>query len=165
MTQALQERVWRVPKTNARAKKVLLTDENPEELRYYAAILQRMRCDVRVCAAYSDAASLVAREDFDLVVVGPDAEGCEGRAVLARALEACPGIPVLVLNPSPRFRRFSEAPRGETLVLFNKPLPPSEVARLVNQCCPASMAVQPWPFAPPRSMAGNSATRAAASLA
>jgi DNA-binding NtrC family response regulator len=111
--------------------RLLLVDDNLDELLYYTAILQHLTYEVRPCASFTLAANLFARENFDLVIVSHGASSFEGRAVLARALEADGNIPFLVLARSADMDCYAEAVQMGAVDQMEKPLTPSEVAELV----------------------------------
>ncbi len=114
-------------------KKLLLVDDNLDELLYYTAILRHLTYEVRPCASFTQAANIFAREDFDLVIVNHGGSAFEGRAVLARALEADGNIPVLVLARHADPDCYAEAVQMGAVDQMEKPLTPSEVAELVTK--------------------------------
>ena len=77
--------------------RTLLVDEDPSDLRYYHGILRAMGHEVVVSVSYEEALARLEREDFDLVVVAQGSPAFDGRPVLARALDADPERPVLVV--------------------------------------------------------------------
>src|ERR1041384_8852301 len=77
--------------------KTLLVDEDPGDARYYYGMLRAMGHEVVVSGSYEEALARLEREDFDMVVVAQGSPVFEGRQVVARALEADPGRPVLVV--------------------------------------------------------------------
>ena len=46
--------------------RLLLVDDNVDDLLYYTSILQHLAYDVRPCASFTEAANFFARDDFDL---------------------------------------------------------------------------------------------------
>ncbi|MGE5326207.1 MAG: response regulator [Deltaproteobacteria bacterium] len=112
--------------------KLLLVDDNGEDLLYYTAILQHLGYAVRPCMSFTEAASLFARDAFDLVIVGQGGTSFEGRTVLARAIEADRNTPVLILTHNPTMDCYVEAMQLGAFDYLQKPLAPSEVADLVT---------------------------------
>jgi DNA-binding response OmpR family regulator len=112
-------------------RRLLLVDDNIEDLLYYTSILQHLGHDVRPCASFTEAANLFARETFDLVILSQGGTSFEGRRVLARAIEADHTTPVLVLTRSPNMDCYIEAMQMGAFDYLAKPLSPSEVAQLV----------------------------------
>lgn len=77
--------------------KTLLVDEDPSDIRYYYGILRSLGHEVIVCNTYAEALALLARESFDMAVVGQGSPAFEGRQVVSRALEINEEMPVLVV--------------------------------------------------------------------
>jgi DNA-binding response OmpR family regulator len=112
-------------------QKLLLVDDNVEDLLYYTSILQHLGHDVRPCASFTEAANLFARDDFDLVILSQGGTSFEGRSVLARAIEADRMTPVLILTRNPNMDCYIQAMQMGAFDYLEKPLSPSEVAQLV----------------------------------
>ncbi|HUZ46844.1 MAG TPA: response regulator [Terriglobia bacterium] len=81
-----------------RKPRLLIVDEKEEDLREYSGMLRGLDYDVRPVGSYADAAALLEKELFDLVIVDQGSEDFEGRAVLCRAVESGHQTPVLVLT-------------------------------------------------------------------
>lgn len=111
--------------------RLLLVDDNVDDLLYYTSILQHLAYDVRPCASFTEAANSFARDNFDLVIVSQGGTSFEGRAVLARAIEADRTTPVLVLTRNPSMDCYVEAMQLGAFDYREKPLSPSEVGQLV----------------------------------
>ncbi len=112
-------------------ERLLLVDNNVEDLLYYTSILQHLGYDVRPCASFTEAANLFARESFALVIVSQGGHSFEGRSVLARAVEADACTPVLILTRSASMDCYVEAMQLGAFDYLEKPLTPSEVEKLV----------------------------------
>lgn len=83
---------------NERNPRLLIVDEKQEDLREYSAMLRCLNYDVRSVGSYAEAAALLEKEAFDLVIVDQGSENFEGRSVLRRAVEIDRQVPVLVLT-------------------------------------------------------------------
>jgi len=114
-------------------RRLLLVDEDLDDLAYYAAILQHQGYEVRSIPSYKDGAAWVGREDFDLILVGQGTCNFEGRSVLARAVERDRHNPVLVLTRSIDMPSYLEAMQLGALDYMEKPIPPSEIGPLVRK--------------------------------
>ena len=68
-------------------RRLLVVDEDLEDLLYYSAVLQHQGYEVRSIPSYKEGAAWVEREDFDLILVSQGSPNFEGRSVLARAIE------------------------------------------------------------------------------
>ncbi len=123
-------------------KKLLIVDDDTDDLHYYSAILQKQGYEVRSLGSYEQAAGCLPREDFDLIIVSQGSRDFEGRAVLSRAIEREPRVPVLVLTRHVDMGCYLEAMQMGAFDYLEKPLPPSEVAGLVaRHLRPGSLAV------------------------
>src|SRR5215472_14489184 len=78
--------------------KLLLVDEDANDLNYYAEVLRYLGYDVVPMDSYARAAAILGRERFDLVIVDQGSTNFEGRSVLSRAVEVDRHVPVLVLT-------------------------------------------------------------------
>jgi len=114
-------------------RRLLLVDEDLDDLAYYSAILQHQGYEVRSTPSYKDGAAWVGREDFDLILVSQGTCNFEGRSVLARAIERDRHKPVLVLTRSIDMPSYLEAMQLGALDYMEKPIPPSEIGPLVRK--------------------------------
>jgi DNA-binding NtrC family response regulator len=112
-------------------RRVLLVDENLDDLLYYSAVLQHRGYDVRSIPSYLDGATCLECEDFDLIIVSQGSSNFEGRHVLARAIEKDRHTPVLVFTRSVDMPCYLEAIQLGALDYIEKPLPPSEIGEMV----------------------------------
>ncbi len=113
--------------------KVLLVDEDLDDLWRYSAFLYDQGYQVRAIPSFADGAVCAEGEDFDLIVVGQGSPSFEGRSVLARAIERNRWTPVLVLTRAVELPCYIEAMQSGALDYMEKPLPPSEIGRLVRK--------------------------------
>ena len=112
-------------------RRLLVVDEDLDDLLYYSAVLQHHGYEVRSIPSYSDAATCLECEDFDLVIVSQGSSDFEGRHVLVRAIEKERHTPVLVFARSVDMPCYMEAIQLGALDYIEKPLPPSEIGKLV----------------------------------
>ena len=130
----MQERLSRPSKTvitPRRKPRVLVVDDDLNDLLYYSAILQHEGYEVRSLASYKEGASCVDRETFDLVIVSQGTAAFEGRSVLARAFQRNLNIPVFVLSRSSDIDCYLEAMQMGAFDYREKPLAASELAEMV----------------------------------
>lgn len=78
--------------------KILLVDEDKEDLAYYQLILRQAGCQVHARSSYGEALSCLTSEQFDLVIVEQGSPGFQGKTILQRAIEIDRHLPVLVLT-------------------------------------------------------------------
>ena len=112
-------------------RRVLVVDEDLDDLLYYSAVLQHHGYEVRSIPSYSDAATCLEGEDFDLIIVSQGSSNFEGRRVLARAIEKDRRTPVLVFTRSVDMPCYLEAIQLGALDYIEKPLPPSQIGEMV----------------------------------
>ena len=112
-------------------RRLLVVDEDLDDLLYYSAVLQHHGYEVRSIPSYSDGATCLEREDFDLIIVSQGGPNFEGRRVLARAIEKDRRTPVLVFTRSVDMPCYLEAIQSGALDYIEKPFPPSEIGEMV----------------------------------
>ena len=72
--------------TDRRELKLLLVDEDANDLHYYAEVLRYLGYNVVPMDSYVRAAATLGRDRFDLVIVDQGSANFEGRSVLSRAV-------------------------------------------------------------------------------
>ena len=112
-------------------RKVLVVDDDLNDLLRYSAILQHEGYDVRSTPSHKDAADRVRREKFDLIIVSQGTAAFEGRSVLARAFERNQKMPILVLSRSSDIDCYLEAMQMGAFDYREKPLVASELAEIL----------------------------------
>ena len=119
--------------------RLLLVDEDFDDLRRYSETLNQLRYEVRSFASYDAAAACLALEAFDLVIVSQGSSNFEGRRVLARAMEKDRRTPVLVLTRFVEMPCYLEAMQLGARDYMEKPLLPSEIGRLAAKYVPTRL--------------------------
>ena len=114
-----------------RKQKVLVVDDDLNDLLYYSAVLQHEGYDVRSLASYMEGAACLDNETFDLVIVSQGTAAFEGRAVLASVFAVNNSIPVFVLSRSSDIDCYLEAMQMGAFDYREKPLAASELAEMV----------------------------------
>ena len=115
-----------------RIVRVLLVDEDANDLRSYSSLFEQEGYAVRACATYADALRWLESEVCDFIIVSQGSHKFEGRSVLKRANEIDRGLPVLVLARCHDVRCYLEAIQLGAMDYLEKPLPPQELLRLVK---------------------------------
>ena len=121
-------------------RRVLVVDEDLDDLLYYTDVLQHQGYQVRSIFSYAAGAACVEREDFDLIVVSQGSPSFEGRLVSARAIERNRSTPVLVLTRAVEMPCYIEAMQSGARDYVEKPLPPSDIGQLVEKYLPTRSA-------------------------
>ncbi len=113
-------------------RKILLVDESLKDLQYYAAILQWQGHEVRTALSYAEGWLALERERFDFVIVSQGSREFEGRVLLQHAIEIERHLPVLVLTDCLDMGCYLEAMQLGAADYLEKPVLPSEIARLME---------------------------------
>lgn len=120
------------PSLGKRGSRLLLVDENAEDLDYYTVVLRYLVYEVQPVGSYSEAAAFLERDQFDLVIVDQGSSGFEGRSVLTRAVEIDRHLPLLVLTRVVDVDCCIEALNSGAYEYVQKPLTVAEVRELVR---------------------------------
>jgi len=122
--------------------RILLVDDDVIDLEYYRKLLQNQGHEVVPCASNGAALRLLDSEAFDFVVVSQGGPEFEGRSVAERAMKEDRHTPVLVLSNSVDMDVYIEAMQLGAVDYLQKPVNPSEMARIVRtHLRPAKIAV------------------------
>ncbi|HUX10831.1 MAG TPA: response regulator [Terriglobia bacterium] len=111
--------------------RLLLVDEDAQDLQDYSAILRYLGYEVEPVDSYRQAAARLERDRFDLVIVEQGSVDFEGRSVLSRAVEVDRQVPVLVLTRNVDPDCCLEALDSGASEYVQKPLTTSEIRELV----------------------------------
>jgi DNA-binding response OmpR family regulator len=112
--------------------KVLLVEEDPNDLGVYASSLEHYGYDVRACSCYPDGARALERERFDFIVVSQGGPAFEGRLVLEYARGVHRPAPILVVARCPDMKCYLDAMELGALDYVERPPSPAQFARLVE---------------------------------
>jgi two-component system OmpR family response regulator len=112
--------------------KVLVVEEDLNDLRIFAPSLERFGYQVRACARYSDAVRCLEQEPFDFIVVSQGGPEFEGRPVLERARELNRRAPILIVTRCPDMKCYLEAMQLGALDYVEKPHLASQLAWMVE---------------------------------
>lgn len=114
------------------SRKLLLVEEDPRDLRYYAAVLQQQGFEVKTCVSYAEGLGRVGRESFDFIIVSQGSRAFEGRTLLERILTIDRHTPVLVLTRCVDMGCYLEAMQMGAVDYLEKPLAPSDLTRVIE---------------------------------
>ena len=107
--------------------KVLLVEEDRNDLDYYAGILRAQGYEVVVCACPREGLSFLERDAFECVVVTQASPAFEGQCVLERAVDIDRHMPVLVLTRCPNMACYLNAMQLGAVDYMEKPVPPEKL--------------------------------------
>ena len=142
--------------TDGRELKLLLVDEDANDLDYYAEVLRYLGYNVVPMDSYVRAAATLGRDRFDLVIVDQGSANFEGRSVLSRAMEVDRHVPVLVLTRAVDADCCIEALDAGAHEYVQKPLTAAEVREIVSDYvkAPGERFQDIRPYEMPRNMPG-----------
>jgi DNA-binding response OmpR family regulator len=116
--------------------RILLVNQDPQDLIHYRAILQELGCQVRASSSFAEGVHYLGRETFDLIIFEQGGGRFEGRELLARAMEVDPELRVLVLARSYEKGCYIEAMQSGALDYFEGPLGAVEIVALLDTFLP-----------------------------
>jgi len=116
--------------------RVLLVNNNPEDLSYYGGILQRLQCQVRTSSSFAKGAECLKHEHYDLIVLDQGGSKFEGWQVLMTAMEVDTEVPVLVLARSYERGCYEQAMQSGALDYVEAPLSEAEIVALLETFIP-----------------------------
>jgi len=121
---------------SSRGRRVLLVDENTEDLHAYAEVLRRQGCDVRACGSFHEGRDCLEAGSFDLVIVSQGSHAFEGRPLLEQAIETDREVPVVVVATSVDIQAYLDAMQLGARDYIEKPLSASQLVDMVRRFPP-----------------------------
>ncbi len=112
--------------------KVLLVDEDCEDLEYNCLILEQQGCEVRTCRSFVEGIRCLDCEPFDFIVVCQGSLRFEGHFVLERAIEIDRHRPVVILTRCHDMACYLEAMQLGAVDYLEKLVSPLDVARVIR---------------------------------
>ena len=119
--------------------RVLLVNNNPEDLFYYGGILQRLQCQVRTSSSFAKGAECLKHERYDLIVLDQGGSKFEGRQVLMTAMEVDTEVPVLVLARSYDRGCYEQAMQSGALDYVEGQLSEGEIVAFLETFVPRAV--------------------------
>lgn len=115
-----------------RHARILLVDENGQDLNDYRLMLMHCGFQVRPCTSFKEAARLLEAEDFDCVVASQGGPGFEGRVVLERSVAKNRLRPVVITCSHHDVGCYLEAMQLGAVDYLEKPLSAMEMVHAVT---------------------------------
>jgi DNA-binding NtrC family response regulator len=112
--------------------RVLLVDQDGNDLRYYTALLWHLGYVVRSFASYQEAERCLQHEPIDFVMVNQGSPAFEARGLVERVLARNRRTPVVVMTHSLDIGCYLEAMQLGAVDYLEKPLAPADVEHLVT---------------------------------
>jgi len=131
VTRRMEERLESGP-----SRKVLLVDENAEDLHAYTEVLRRQGCDVRACDSFHEGQGCLQAGSFDLVIVSQGSHAFEGRPLVEQAIETDREVPVVVVATSVDIEAYLDAMQLGAKDYLEKPLSPRQLVEMVRKLPP-----------------------------
>jgi two-component system C4-dicarboxylate transport response regulator DctD len=114
--------------------KILLVDEDTEDLQLYTSLLQEQGHLVDCCTTYLEGAERLERGWYDLIILSQGGRTFEGQHLLERAIELDRHRPVLVLTRSVDMRSYLDVMYLGAHDYIEKPPVPWEIIKTVSNC-------------------------------
>jgi len=116
----------------ARATRVLLVDEEANDMRTLRLALEGQGFEVFTCVNYEAAIRCLETSPVDFVIVSQGTLAFEGRRVLDRAMQLDRRRPVIVVTRCMNMQCYLEAMQMGAIDYLEKPVPPGELLRFVR---------------------------------
>jgi DNA-binding NtrC family response regulator len=112
--------------------RILLVDEDLQDLDHYRRVLYHCGFEVRACTDFEEAALLLETSSFDCVVASQGGPGFEGRKVLEHSIERDRSLPVVIVCRHHDVACYLEAMQLGAVDYLEKPLSALEVLHVVT---------------------------------
>lgn len=122
--------------------RVLLADDDPQDLSFYSMVLYKQGYKVLACESFREAMRCLETEALDFVVLSQGGPSFEGRRVLQRAVQPDLRIPVLILAGWVDMGLYTEAMSLGAVDYLEKSVDPAELLRAIK--IHLRYAAQPW---------------------
>jgi DNA-binding response OmpR family regulator len=123
--------------------KALVVEDNVDDLNYFCTVLRAQGCDAIACASHDEALLCLQGSSFEFIVLTQGSCTFEGRRVLERAIEIDRHTPVLVLTRCLEMSCYLEAMQLGAVDYLEKPVPPEQIAWLLETHLRRSSAQNP----------------------
>ena len=122
--------------------RVLLVNNDPQDLIHYRAILPKMGCQVRASSSFAEGEQCLGHEPFDLILLDQGSGRFEGQELLAQAMEVDVELRVLVLARSYDRSCYLQAMQSGALDYLEGPLGVAEIIALLETFIPRQNGVR-----------------------
>lgn len=119
--------------------KVLLVDDDLEELNCNATLFEQEGVTVSKCQLYETAIRSIEREKFDLLAVDQGSSAFEGRLVLRYSRQYQPSTPCVILVRNTSMKTYLQAMKLGAAEYLQKPLSFLDVNRLLRLYVPGTL--------------------------
>jgi DNA-binding response OmpR family regulator len=108
---------------SASRPRILIVDDNQEDLHWCSAILEQEGYEVDACDSYEEGATHASTGHYDFVLVGQGGPNFEGQEVVRQATEMNRHTPVLVVTRCLEMSAYLEAMQLGALDYLEMPIP------------------------------------------
>ncbi|MFY9530065.1 MAG: response regulator [Candidatus Acidiferrales bacterium] len=108
-------------------RKVLIVDQDIQDLSFHAMPFEDQGCMVYKCSSYETALRSVEKEDFDLAVVDQGSPAFEGRRVIRHLNRYGPRTPFIVLAKRKDSKCYMQAMELGAVDYLEKPVSTEEM--------------------------------------
>ena len=133
------------------AKAVLWVDDEAELLEPHRIFLRDKGFEVETATNADDAAELVRRRPFDLVLLDEQMPGTRGLESMTELREIDPNLQIVMVTKSEEDLTLTEALGSDIAGYLVKPVSPRQLCRSSNQpiarsspCCSSSTSTSTW---------------------
>jgi two-component system, NtrC family, phosphoglycerate transport system response regulator PgtA len=121
------------PETRLHANgRVLLVDEDRNDLNSYFKLLDQAGYAVQPSTSYVDAYCRLGAEPYDFIIANQGSDGLEWKAVVERAREVPQHPPVLVMTRCHDMSSYRQAMELGAVDYLEKPVKPADLINLVQ---------------------------------
>ncbi len=114
--------------------KILLVDEDTNDLQLYASLLRNQGHLVDCCTTYLEGGERLERGCYDLIILSQGGRSFQGQPLLERAIELDRRRPVLVLTRSVDMRSYLDVMYLGAHDYMEKPSVAWEIIKTVSNC-------------------------------
>ena len=115
-----------------RSGKVLLVDENRQDLELYSALLQGQGFEIVASSSFESALRYLDTQHFDFILVSQGSRAFEGRQILESAMRRDRHRAVLVVTKCIDMDCYLDAMQMGAVDYLEKPIAPSDLLRFVQ---------------------------------
>ena len=117
---------------NAKKTKLLVVDDNVEQVNILEKIFTKDGYQVNVASSGFDALKIVESEDIDIVITDMSMPGMSGLKLLKQIKEKKPAIEVIIITAFGEWGSYAEALKQGAYEFLNKPFKVEDILNLVR---------------------------------
>jgi two-component system response regulator (stage 0 sporulation protein F) len=118
--------------TNAKSMKLLVVDDNVEQVNILEKIFTKDGYQVKVASSGFDALKIAESEDIDIVITDMSMPGMSGLKLLKQIKEKKPSVEVIIITAFGEWGAYAEALKEGAYEFLNKPFKVEDILNLVR---------------------------------